>query len=786
MKKIINKLVVLSLIVMGGMACQEQKMGWEQPGSFTPASELLTPLANANVELMNVAAATTTFSWTAAPTSSGAVSYHVAFYNAGGEEIFRIGNGENSNSETSIDIPHSTLMMIAALGGIKEAETGEISWNVISVIGNKEIIGASSNRVLSITRYASFFDKPVNLYASGESTENGSDISKAMRFRQNGDSVFEIYTELEAGKPFFLTNLQSSGGRKFTLQAIMNGDTVEGYTIIEDETAWTVPGTEGEKTIYNLVVDFGTGIVNVRTITSVSMYYYATGSSTFTSKDLEYKGGGLWEVEHTLRSDLVETANNNSSNQYKFLAVTSDGNRTWAYKNQSTSVNGTNYNGAGVQPTEMIGDYYYVVENTSWAGTGNNRGRYTYRFMTALAGQTVTVRLHMTDAANPYYHEIDAGDLTVYPVEEFLSPAANASVQLTTDPDGKVEFSWTASSGIEGPTPKYQLVFFSDAEGTTELGRVTAGSSGLGTTASVSYADLESYAHAAGIAIEGEGTIYWSVNTIVLSDSAIAGIDPRPLVVKRIPALPEALYITGSATEFGATIANAGKMTPRLTYAIVDNAITETAQSGAFEIYTRLTAGTYMFVSGTSGDYRTFSLSGSRLVETSTPITVTETGIYKIVATLNNQSLTLQKINSVRFKMLCAGVEATLTYAGKGVWNASDVTARFYSNDTGSGGWNDDRAYVWVNLGGADTKFGGRTKDANNNADINEKAAEGDSRYYIYNGPDTSEWDYAWKVWSNYRGALTSDGKKFTNIKFNLSTTENNFGHYYIYLQYPN
>jgi hypothetical protein len=263
---------------------------------------------------------------------------------------------------------------------------------------------------------------------------------------------------------------------------------------------------------------------------------------------------------------------------------------------------------------------------------------------------------------------VDAGDLTVYPVEQFNTPTEGASVALSKVAGSTLTFSWQPSSGT-GPTPKYDVVFYSDAEGTTEIGAVApAGNNRYASSATVLHTALEAAAVAAGIPAEETGDIWWSVRTTVLTQSAMASIPPRKLTITRLPGIPATVYITGAASEAGATLGNA----------IVMKKTTD----GIFEIYTKLTAGAYYFVDGTTGTPRQFSVSsGTAIIEGGT-ISATA-GIYKIVLNFNTNVATYKTITKVEFFHPWGGNRATLTYNSNGVWTGSVTPS----------GWNADTRY---------------------------------------------------------------------------------------------
>ncbi|WP_431216451.1 hypothetical protein ACQ86N_18665 [Puia sp. P3] len=123
--------------------------------------------------------------------------------------------------------------------------------------------------------------------------------------------------------------------------------------------------------------------------------------------------------------------------------------------------------------------------------------------------------------------------------------------------------------------------------------------------------------------------------------------------------LPANIYLTGSATEAGATLASALQM--------------KQTSSGEFEIYTKLTAGTYHFVDGTSGTPRAYYLNNSGGVMAlgeggETSFTGTDK-IMRIRLSFNNVNGSLAEVKSIQFWYCNQGAFwFTLPYTGNGVW----------------------------------------------------------------------------------------------------------------------
>jgi hypothetical protein len=707
MKTFFNTLFII--FVLAGLSLMGCKDEMEYSNSGVSSATLVWPAEGSTVELFNSDVATLDFLWEAANTA-GAPYYQIVFYTANrAMELYRIAPVER---QLQISVPHRTLNAVAGLAGIAPNTSGDVYWAVATVKGTIEDI--SETRKLTLQSYQAFDDLPVSLYITGAVTEGGADVAAAPEFRETGNGVYEIYTELQVGGGFYFTNRNSAGsGRNFTGES---GSLVETNGI--PATLLTVPANG----VYNITVNFITGAVTVTAITNVR--YFVPNTNTYTP--MTYDGYGKWSLHVTL-GNLTS-----SNNQYKFVANVGGTDRSWGCNTQ---------NGQGNPPQILEGDYFYVYQNAHSTGSAE-RARYSYRYMTELSNQEIDLTLDMSSDNDHYTHVVDAGDLTVYPVEQFIAPAENASVALSKVSGSSLSFSWQPSSGA-GPTPKYDVVFFSDAEGTNEIGTAPAGNNNYASTATVLHSALETVAAAAGIPAEGSGDLWWSVRTTVLTQSEIATIPPRKLTVTRLPGIPAEVYITGVASEAGVTLGNA-------------IGLKKTAD-GIFEIYTKLTAGTYCFVDRTSGTPRQFSVTGGTSIIEGGTISATA-AIYKIVLNFNTDVAAYKEITEVGI-WPCSDqvVLIPLTYSANGVWSAVN-----YITGTANTDWGNARYKIrmnssegitwWVTVNGTDSPPGSNPNP---------------SYFYMRETSTYTQWDDKWKI-----------NGEFGNATFDASVTLNASGPY--------
>src|SRR5690606_40794411 len=137
----------------------------------------------------------------------------------------------------------------------------------------------------------------------------------------------------------------------------------------------------------------------------------------------------------------------------------------------------------------------------------------------------------------------------------------------------------------------YEVVFYKETDLEKTVYRIVSEKGGKELYAAISHLDINRAAAAAGIPTGETGTIYWAVASWRGVTSAVSA-KKNKLTVKRLEGfevIPDAVFITGEATETGSDISQALSLTK--------------TDDGKFEIYTRLkNEGGYRFVDRTTGE----------------------------------------------------------------------------------------------------------------------------------------------------------------------------------------
>ncbi len=613
MEKILKSLFPIMVAALLLVGCKDD-VEYKDTGT-DPVSQLLIPDDNLGLQLINNENATQYFSWTP-PSTTTAFNYGVVFYgSADGQEIYRM-ESDDSGTRPYATIKHDYLVKIAAAAGIGNEQTGDIYWNVISMRGGNESQPTASRRRITLTRYATFDDIPYSLYIYGEATEAGGDPAASPKFKSTDDGVFEIYTKLEGGKEYSLTNRADAGDKRTFI--------IDDGVLKEEDASVTAP--DG---IYRISVDFNTARVTMEEVQNV-WYYYPNDDAYMV---MDYVGYGHWQTdEFTLAF---------SDDRYHFRAMVDGVEELWGHQDLDTQS----------VPDELSGSYFDIYIHEPVAG---DRWKYSYKFNSVLQGVDLSLHVYMSSDISNYTHIIDAGDVDPIPVTQFNSPADNYDIDLVSLGTGTLTFDWNAVVNPNGPGATYELVFFADTDMTEQISSISTGTS---TSVAVSRNDLQSI----GTQVAGDDqtavTVYWTVRTTIVGNTTLASVGPRALNINLL-TIPTVAYISGGDSEFGSGF--------RLLKA------TGAEGEGKFETYTRLSGTDYYFTDGNSGTYRIFYADASAGLVENAGASNARNGIFRISLDFLNETVEFEEIDKVELFQCSQGSTYDLTYAGGGIWELNN------------------------------------------------------------------------------------------------------------------
>ena len=332
MKAILYKLTIVASFILAFVACSSD--GEVRDTGVTAVKSLYEPDNGKAVVLQSSASATLYFEWEPARAEdSGNVLYEVAFDKADGDfsEPLYIAAADNNGGLNHASITHKQLNRIAALAGIESAATGSLKWTVFSSKGINPV-KAEQERTLTLTRLAGFADVPSQLYMTGDATEVGAELGKALVMRKVSEGEFEIFTKLTEGKSFKFVSAVTGTPTEFSLS---------GEQLKEGGTS-----TVAKTGIYKYYVDFNAGSFTMKEVTKVSLYLCWSQ----TKVELPYKGLGVWETTGYALSGL--SGNDNTDDRYKFRMESSEGETEWRSPANDSKPTGNEA-------------YYYMVEKSN-------------------------------------------------------------------------------------------------------------------------------------------------------------------------------------------------------------------------------------------------------------------------------------------------------------------------------------------------------------------------------------------------------------------------------------
>ena len=717
MKNIFNGISVLLALAFVWTGCTQYTE--YESGTAGRVETLLYPSEGFEVDLINNDNAKLAFEWEASKT--GSPLYEVIIYGSDGTtEVGRF-ESDDSGTRNMLTLKHKTLIELADLAGIVPDASGDLYWTAGAVSGGNLQSGLPEPHKFTVTRDASVVGFPTELYITGEGSEGGADITKAVSLYKTGDGVYEIYTRINGAVSF--VNRNAEGAKRTFYIAKDNRLTTDA------ELAVAV--ADG---VYRTKVDFSTSTVTLVPISDVALYRAGNNDTPLTA--LTYAGEGVWKAEnYTIPSD--------GDDRYRFKATAGGNTEIWGSAN-------TDRDAQDPGTIDPANTYFNIGIHTDQDGL-NDSYRSIFKFHSPLKGMACTVVVSMSPERT--YHYFDLGFELVAPaVETLVSPAADASVELVSIEGAKETFTWEKPADCpQLPLTSYTLKIYKDAEGSAELGSFDAG---YNASVDVTHMQLESFATEAGIAAGAEGTLYWGVQSKLISYTAMSPV--QALKVTRMKGVPDQLYITGEATEFGSGFGQFKKL-----------------DVGQFEIYTKLSSGSYAFTDGTEGDIRKYVIDGDSVKESETDGNWSEgESIYRVTLNLMEQEMTakVEKISDV-YMQSCVDKDThiTLDYIGNGIWYRENVVPDFRKQ------FEDTRFFVKMNIDGKEWKLANQSNFGD--SDPTSAAPERSPEYAVKFWDDTSDWNYHYKVIQSYRGQNT----KRLNIKLNCSPQEE---FYYVYLEY--
>lgn len=344
----------------------------------TVVGNFFTPEDNKFVKLQPTTSASVEFEWEQAKAEDGGVVlYEVAFIAEGGDfnaPAYKL-LSDNNGLYNRATLSHKQLNSIANLAGIGSLETGKLRWTVFS---SRSINSKQSTvvRTLEVERPAGFAEIPADLYLTGDATEAGADLSRAIRLKQTASGVFEAYTSLKTGTYRFTDRTTGSPEGFHTDGGVIRAGGSTSFS--------------GSTKVYRIILDFNNAAATFVEIKNVGLWFAPDDEIKFS---LPYAGGSRFKAENVKIDFRQESWGRDERYKFRFTVDDGSGERYvwWGSSNADNSRPG--------DTTPASFWQLFPINN-------NDRWNYCFKFKTAVDGAQSDVTLTF-GADAPYTHQVD-------------------------------------------------------------------------------------------------------------------------------------------------------------------------------------------------------------------------------------------------------------------------------------------------------------------------------------------------------------------------------------------
>ena len=293
-------------------------------------------------------------------------------------------------------------------------------------------------------------------------------------------------------------------------------------------------------------------------------------------------------------------------------------------------------------------------------------------------------------------------------VNALYSPADNKFFDLNAQ--SSAIFEWEGAKAEDNGVVLYDVVFDrEDGDFSNPIYIMPSDGNGFQKTLNLSFSDLNKIAKLAGIESETIGKLKWTVYSS-------KGINVQKSTVSNVIEVltasgfetPDQLFITGTASENDEAVANAQAF--------------KKIGANEFEIYTKLKAGSYKFITRKNGAPEVFYINEGKLKQDGEATYAGDSKVYKIKVNFSDGSTTMTEIQKVElwFPPLSQYL-FEYTYSGGGIWKADNKQIVFKQES-----WGRDERYKFkftvVNGGATTEQWYGSVNGDNNRPDSNTAA----------------------------------------------------------------
>ncbi|SEW49784.1 SusE domain-containing protein [Chitinophaga arvensicola] len=346
--------------------------------NMQPVPKLTAPLDNKYIKLQPTTSATVSFEWDQARAEDGSlVQYEVAFDKEGGDFSAPVAKyaSDGGGVQNKLTLSHKDLNSIAGKAGIASLATGKLKWTVLAAKGYN-IQKAAETKLIEVERPNGFAEIPTDVFLTGDATEAGADLSKALKLKATTPGVYEIYTSLKNGKYHFASRNTGTP----------NIYSLSGTAVKEGGENEQTAGTK----VYRIRLDFNNAAATVTELTTIGLWFAPLNKFLF---EISYAGNGTWKAQNQLITFKQESWGRDERYKFRLNVKDADGVAGEEWFGSANSDNN--------RPTSTTPLSFWELRPIA----GNDQWGYCYKFATEADTKNCDINVYFTTDKN-YTHEI--------------------------------------------------------------------------------------------------------------------------------------------------------------------------------------------------------------------------------------------------------------------------------------------------------------------------------------------------------------------------------------------
>lgn len=374
MKKYFSAIIV-ALLAFIFTSC---KKDYTINSNIMPVSKLSAPVDDKYVKLQPATSASLSFEWEQARAQDGSlVLYEVVFDKEGGDFSNPVAtiSSDGGGVENKLTLSHKELNSMAGKAGIAALATGKLKWTVNASKGFN-IKQALEIRTIEVERPNGFAEIPVDVYLTGDATEAGADLSKAIKLKSTAAGVFEIYTSLKDGKYQFVDR---NTGTPTTYY-------IDAAALREGGESTQAAGTKQ----YRLRLDFNNTAATVTEIVAIGLWFSPENKVIY---DLPYAGNSIWSFKNQLINFHQESWGRDERYKFRMDVMSAEGVAGQEWYGSSNSDNN--------RPTATTPLSFWEMKPVP----NNDQYNYSFKFASEVDTKNCDVNVYFAPDKN-YTHEV--------------------------------------------------------------------------------------------------------------------------------------------------------------------------------------------------------------------------------------------------------------------------------------------------------------------------------------------------------------------------------------------